>query len=117
VLGRGWDLFISSIEVRGPAPVYHPGYETEDYLLDGMDLIALDAQGKDVPALYKGGPILPRVAGLRFFRLRNNSGGLIVRRYGNGPGEYFWEVWDPNSHVTKPGAGTASLKRIMRTSS
>jgi hypothetical protein len=101
VLGRGWDLFISSIEVRGPASVYHPSYETEDYLLDGMDLIALDAQGKDIPALYKGGPILPRVGGLRFFRLRNNSGGQIVRRYGDAPGNYFWEVWDPNSHVTR----------------
>jgi hypothetical protein len=101
VLGRGWDLFISSIEVRGPAPIYHPAYETEDYLLDGMDLIALDAQGKDVPPLYKGGPIVPRVGSLRFFRLRNNSGGLIVRRYGESPGNSFWEVWDPNSHVTK----------------
>ena len=101
VLGRGWDLFVSSIEVRGPAPVYHPAYETEDYLLDGMDLIALDAQGKDVPPLYKGGPIVPRVGSLRFFRLRNNSGGLIVRRYGESPGNYFWEVWDPKSHVTK----------------
>lgn len=101
VLGRGWDLFISSIEVRGPAPVYHPAYETEDYLLDGVELIALDAQGKDIPPLYKGGPILPRVVGLRFFRLRNNSAGLIVRRYGDVPGKYFWEVWDPNSHVTR----------------
>jgi hypothetical protein len=66
-----------------------------------MDLIALDANGKDIPPLYKGGPILRRVGDLRFFRLRNNSGGLIVRRYGKGPGSYFWEVWDPNSHVTK----------------
>ncbi|MFK4502883.1 hypothetical protein ABIF86_007174 [Bradyrhizobium japonicum] len=101
VLGRGWDLVFSTIEVRGPAPVYHPAYETEDYVLDGMDLIALDANGKDIPPLFKGGPILRRVGDLRFFRLRNNSGGLIVRRYGKGPGSYFWEVWDPNSHVTK----------------
>jgi RHS repeat-associated protein len=106
VLGRGWDLFISSIVVRGPAPVYHPAYETEDYLLDGMDLIALDAQGKDIPPLYKGGPILPRVSDLRFFRLRNNSSGLIVRRYGSSTDSYFWEVWDPNSHVTKLYGGS-----------
>jgi RHS repeat-associated protein len=101
VLGRGWDLFISTIEVRGPAPIYHPGYETEDYVLDGMDLIALDANGTDIPPLYKGGPIIPRVSGMRFFRLRNNSDGLIVRRYGDGPNAYFWEVWNPNSHVTR----------------
>ncbi|MBR0959530.1 hypothetical protein [Bradyrhizobium japonicum] len=106
VLGRGWDLFISTIEVRGPAPIFHPGYETEDYLLDGMDLIALDSKGKDIPSLYKGGPILPRVEGTRFFRLRNNSSGLIVRRYGDRPNSYFWEVWDPNSHVTKLYGGT-----------
>jgi hypothetical protein len=66
-----------------------------------MDLIALDANGKDIPLLYKGGPILPRIGGVRLFRLRNNSSGLIVRRYGDAPGNYFWEVWDPNSHVTK----------------
>ncbi|MBY5625929.1 RHS repeat-associated core domain-containing protein [Rhizobium leguminosarum] len=101
VLGRGWDLSISSIEVRGPAPIYHPGYETEDYLLDGMDLIALDAHGKDIPPLYKGGPIIPRISSERVFRLRNNSSGLIVRRRGTAPSSYFWEVWDPNSHVTR----------------
>src|SRR5262249_19003509 len=37
----------------------------------------------------------------RTFRLRNNSGGLIIRRYGDLPGKYFWEVWDPNTHVTR----------------
>jgi hypothetical protein len=101
VLGRGWDLFISTIDVRGPSPLYHPAYETEDYVLDGMDLIALDANGKDMPSLYKGGPIIPRIKTIRLFRLRNNSGGLIVRRYGDSPDSYFWEVWDPNSHVTR----------------
>jgi hypothetical protein len=56
VLGRGWDLSISTIEARGPSPLYHPAYETEDYILDGMDLIALDGEGKDIPPppLYKG---------------------------------------------------------------
>jgi RHS repeat-associated protein len=106
VLGRSWDLVVSSVEVRGPAPVYHSSYETEDYVLDGMDLIALDANGKDIPSLYKGGPIIPRVAGLRTFRLRNNSGGLIVRRYGYAPDNYFWEVWDPNTHVTRLYGGS-----------
>lgn len=101
VLGRGWDLHFSAIEVRGPSPIYNPAYETEDYLLDGMDLIALDGDGTDIPSLYKGGPIIPRISGVRVFRLRNNSGGLIVRRFGKEPRSYFWEVWDPNSHVTK----------------
>ena len=98
------DLTISTIEVRGPSPIYHPDYETEDYLLDGIDLIALDSEGNDIPPLYKGGPILPRShepKEMRVFRLRNNSSGLIVRRHGGAPGNYFWEVWDPNSHVTK----------------
>ncbi|RVM09356.1 hypothetical protein CN116_03785 [Sinorhizobium meliloti] len=101
VLGRGWDLSFSAVEVRGPSPIYHPAYETEDYLLDGMDLIALDANGKEIPPLFKGGPILPRIKGERVFRLRNNSAGLIVRRRGSAPNEYFWEVWDPKSHVTR----------------
>lgn len=108
VLGRGWDLFISTIDVRGPSPIYHPAYETEDYVLDGMDLIALDANGNDIPPLYKGGPILPRIKSMRVFRLRNNSSALIVRRYGDAPGSYFWEVWDPNSHVTKLYGGKFS---------
>jgi RHS repeat-associated protein len=102
VLGRGWDLHFSMVEVRGPSPIYNLAYETEDYLLDGMDLIALDGNGADIPSLYKGGPIIPRItSGARLFRLRNNSSGLIVRRYGKEPRNYYWEVWDPNSHVTK----------------
>ncbi|RWO75688.1 MAG: hypothetical protein EOS18_28965 [Mesorhizobium sp.] len=101
VLGRGWDLSFSSVEVRGPSPIYHPAYETEDYLLDGAEMIALDGDGRDIPPLYKGGPIIPRVPSERVFRLRNNSGGLIVRRHGNDPNSYFWEVWNPNTHVTR----------------
>lgn len=101
VLGRGWDLSFSSVEVRGPSPIYHPDYETEDYLLDGAELIALDGEGHDIPPLYKGGPIIPRVADERVFRLRNNSSGLIVRRRGNDPNNYFWEVWNPNTQVTR----------------
>ncbi|MBY5881157.1 hypothetical protein HFN46_18680 [Rhizobium leguminosarum] len=101
VLGRGWDLSFSSIEVRGPSPIYHPDYETEDYLLDGAELIALDGEGRDIPPLYKGGPIIPRVADERVFRLRNNSSGLIVRRRGNDPNNYYWEVWNPNTQVTR----------------
>lgn len=101
VLGRGWDLAVSAIEVRGPGPVYHPAFETEDYLLDGMDLIALDAEGRDIPPLYKGGPIIPRMSSMRVFRLRDNSRGLIARRYGDSPGNYFWEVWDPHGHITR----------------
>ena len=75
--------------------------QTEDYVLDGIDLIPLDAEGQEMPSLYKGGPIVRRIAGTRLFRLRNKSGGLIIRRYGNSPSNYYWEVWDPNSHVTK----------------
>lgn len=101
VLGRGWDLVISTIEVKGPAPLYHPSYETEDYVLDGMDLIPVDGEGRDIAPMYKGGPILPRVSGVRIFRLRDNSDGLIVRRYGRSPNEYFWEVWNPNAHTTR----------------
>lgn len=102
VLGRGWDLLLSSIEVRGPAPIYHPDFETEDYVLDGMDLIALDGNGRDMAPLYKGGPIVRRnKEGVRFFRPRDNSNPLILRRYGSGPSSYFWEVWNPTTHVTR----------------
>ena len=101
VLGRGWDLVVSSINVRGPSPLYNPSYETEDYILDGMDLIALDAQGRDMPPIYKGGPIIPRIVGERLFRLHNNSSGLMVKRVGASPGTYHWQTFDPHSHVTR----------------
>lgn len=101
VLGRGWGLTIGAIDVRGPSPLYHPAYETEDYILDGMELIALDGKGRDIPPLYKGGPIIPRIKGERVFRLRNHSSGIIVRRHGDGPDNYFWSVWNPSSHVTR----------------
>ena len=101
VLGRGWDLRLSSITVRGPSPLYHPSFETEDYLLDGSDLIALDAKGKDLPPLYKGGPIVPRVPNIRCFHLRNDTTGLIVKRYGDTPDTYYWEIWNPHSFVIR----------------
>jgi RHS repeat-associated protein len=101
VLGRGWHLRLSSITIRGPAPLYHPNFETEDYLLDGEDLIALDDKGKDLPPLYKGGPIVPRVSKVRYFRPRNNTEGLIVRRYRDTPSSYFWEVWNPHTGTTR----------------
>ncbi len=101
VLGRGWDLNFSSISARGPNPIYHPDFETEDYVLDGQDLIALDATGQDIPSLYKGGPIIKRIKDVRLFRLRNNSQGLIVRRFGDNPKSYHWLVWNPHTGVTR----------------
>ena len=107
-LGRGWDLAVPTITVRGSTPVFHPGYETEDYVLDGAELIALDSAGNEVPPLHKGGPILRRVKGTRHFRLRNNERALLVRRHGDGPGDYHWEVWDPVGHVTRHFGGRMS---------
>ncbi|MGO7655512.1 SpvB/TcaC N-terminal domain-containing protein [Rhizobium ruizarguesonis] len=101
VLGRGWDLSTSGISVKGTSPLYHPDFETEDYVLDGQELIAFDARGKDIPPLYKGGPIIHRIKGERAFHLRNNSSGLIVRRFGDSPDSYYWVVWDPHSKLTR----------------
>lgn len=103
VLGKGWDLIIDTIEVdtRRGAPLYHQDFETEDYAFNGMDMIALDANGRDLPPLHKGGPILRRVKGERFFRLRDNSQGLVIRRRGAAPEQYSWEIWDPNTHTTR----------------
>jgi RHS repeat-associated protein len=111
-LGRGWSLEISKIHVRGPSPIYHPDFETEDYLLDGQELIALDADGRDIPPLYKGGPILPRVDGVRVFRPRNSTEPLIVRRYGDGPQRYFWEVWNPGNQTTRLYGGILDGDKI-----
>lgn len=111
-LGRGWGLEIGKVHVRGPSPIYHPNFETEDYFLDGQELIALDAEGRDIPPLYKGGPILPRVEGVRVFRLRNSTAPLLVRRYGNSPASYFWEVWNPASRVTRLYGGVLDGDKI-----
>ena len=61
----------------------------------------MDGAGKDVPSLYKGGPIIPRIKGVRLFHLRNNSQGLIIRRFGDGPSHYHWSVWDPHTKLTR----------------
>lgn len=103
-LGKNWDLTIPSISVRGPSPLYNidggRGYETEDYVFQGQDLLAVDENGKDVQPIYKGGPITPRVQGTRVFRLRTDPGGKIFRRHGDDPGDYYWEVWDPHNGIT-----------------
>ena len=102
--GRGWDLQVSTISVRGPAPLYHPMYETEDYTLDGQDLIALNAKGEDICITLQ--KVVQSYRECFFSRthigLRNNSDGLIVRRYGDSPNTYFWEVWNSHTRVTRP---------------
>ena len=113
VLGRGWELTTSTIQIRGPSPIYHADFETEDYLFDGRELIALDADGRDIPPLHKGGPILPRVKGVRIFRPRNSTTPLIIRRYGNTPSDYFWEVWKPQSRVTQIFGGLLDGQKLV----
>ena len=124
VLGRGWDVHFGKVTVRGPAPLYHESFETEDYVLDGMDLVALDGEGQEVPPIYKGGPILPRVDGVRVFRTRDSSEGLIVRRYGSDPngaklgcfGTVTASVWDLDKLVPRLGQKRKRLRSSFHTS-
>ncbi len=96
------DLSFSACRGSWTGAIYHPEFETEDYVLDGIDLNALDGKGTDMAPLYKGGPIVRRVKdGVRFFRLRDSSNPQIIRRYGDNPSNYFWEAWNPTTHVTR----------------
>ena len=84
-LGVGWDLATPAImiDTRWGVPRYHPGQETETYLLNGEQLS---------PVANRGTP-QPRTAEKVFHTRVEGSFARIVR-HGDGPKTYTWEVTD-----------------------
>lgn len=89
-LGDGWNLATSviSVETRWGVPRYHPGIESETYLLDGQMLLedGIGLSHRNVGQERKSGAVrfYPRVEG-SFSK---------IERIGNDPSNYVWQVTD-----------------------
>ncbi|MBI5538658.1 MAG: hypothetical protein HY951_01260, partial [Bacteroidia bacterium] len=99
--GNGWDIPFTniSVETRWGVPSYDNTKETEEYLLNGEQLVELQIEGGDTNRL----PLVHTTA----FRNRNTSDvtyyayrveGAFSRiiRHGTNPTNYWWEVVDKN---------------------
>ncbi len=101
-MGKGWDLDVPriTVETRWGAPRYSSGsgaQETEDYLLDGEQLIEETSQGPYLAHRMAGigtGTLsfINRIGGPVTFYTRVESEFKRIIRNGNGPANYYWEV-------------------------
>lgn len=101
LLGQGWDVSISEIAVETVSPVFSTQIETEDYVFNGHLLFPLDTAGKFRTPLKRGGILRARNSdGVREYRMRDIGSGLIFRRHGTNPTDYYWEIYDPHTGQT-----------------
>lgn len=86
-LGEGWDLPMRSvtIDTRWGVPRYDREYETETYLLEGMQLTPLAHRGELKPRRPE-----------KVFRSRVEGDFKQIIRHGERPTDYWWEVTDKN---------------------
>ena len=89
-LGQGWNISTSSITVdtRWGVPRYNEIYESETYLLDGEMLL------QEGVGLAHRNPNQGRKSVVAIFYPRKESSFSEIRRIGNSPSEYVWEVID-----------------------
>ncbi len=102
-LGLGWDLSVPSIsvETRWGVPHYDPDYESETYLMAGEQLspVAHREAWKKRESTKKGyKQFFPRVEGSF----------SLIKRYGENPKEYYWEVTDKTGVKYYYGASSLS---------
>ena len=89
-LGQGWNISTSSITVdtRWGVPRYNEIYESETYLLDG-EMLLQEGVGLAHRNLNQ-----TRQSSVAVFYPRKESSFSEIRRIGNSPSEYVWEVID-----------------------
>ena len=94
-MGLGWNLSCPQItvETRWGAPRYSGSQETEDYLLNGQQLVALTASG---PYLAHRNAWIGRQSGPVTFMTRVEGDFQRIIRYGSAPVSYYWEVDSKN---------------------
>ena len=97
-LGVGWDIAVPAItlDTRWGVPRYNPDKETEIYLLDGEQLITVDAAGNERPMPHRTNQQTDRLPdGTQFYARTGDAHDSIIR-YGNSPKNYWWVVVDRN---------------------
>jgi len=101
LLGQGWDMSVPSISVETVSAPFYETLETEDYMFRGHLMFPWDEVSKTYATPNKRGGVLhARKGGVREFRLRDVGSGVSIRRHGDAPDNYRWEVYDPHSGQT-----------------
>jgi len=99
--GNGWDMPIPKITVdtRWGVPRYSLTKETEEYLLNGEQLVELAIHNGDterLPLVHMA-PFRDRTnAGETFYAYRVEGAFHRIIRHGTAPSNYWWEVVDKN---------------------
>ncbi|MBN2728940.1 MAG: hypothetical protein JXR53_06920, partial [Bacteroidales bacterium] len=98
-LGVGWNMQIPSItvETKWGVPTYNNTYESEEYLVNGQQILQLEILAGDTTRkqmLHMDGNSRVRVADSTDFSYRVEGAFHRIKRYGDSPDEYWWEVTD-----------------------
>jgi len=103
-LGLGWDLSVPAISVdtRWGVPRYNPDKESETYTMGGEQLM---------PVAHRSSVLEDRTSDKQFFP-RIEGSFSIIKRHGDSPKNYWWEITDKNGVKYYYGASSASKKVI-----
>ncbi|HBG69914.1 MAG: hypothetical protein A2W93_14980 [Bacteroidetes bacterium GWF2_43_63] len=99
ILGVGWNLASPAItvETRWGVPTYSDQYESEEYLVNGEQIVELVIAEEDTTRLQLVHQGTYRARGIEqetFFSYRIEGAFDRLIRHGNDPSNYWWEVVD-----------------------
>lgn len=99
-LGLGWDLSVPSITVdtRWGVPRYNSDKESETYTMGGEQLM---------PVAHRSSVLQDRTSDKQFFP-RVEGSFSIIKRHGDNPKNYWWEVTDKGGTKYYYGASSTS---------
>ena len=105
ILGVGWSLNTPAITIdtRWGVPRYDPFCESEQYLVNGAQILLRDEYGTAKPLPYQDTTLLPRTMGAVRFYARDTKNSDRIIRYGTNPTDYYWAVTDKNGVTTYYG--------------
>jgi len=101
-LGLGWNLSTPSITIdtRWGVPRYDPSKETETYLLDGEMMS---------PVAHRTDWVARNTSGDKTFHTRVEGSFRRIKRKGNAPEDYWWEVTEKDGTVRYYGGDQDGL--------
>ena len=105
ILGPGWSINFPAITIdtRWGVPRFAPGYESEQYLVNGEPVLFKNEDGITVSYLTDDPLISPRMKNSVQLYARDTKNADRIIRHGDNPKKYWWEVTDRNGVTTYYG--------------
>ncbi len=106
ILGIGWSLNTPAITIdtRWGVPRYDPIYETEQYLVNGEQILWRDEHNNEaIPLPFQSDNFELRKGGRVRFYPRDTKNQERIFRYGFDPTSYWWKVTDAQGITTYYG--------------